>query len=196
MPQIYGKYIDKIPGIHEFLALKFYPTSQKVRQRWKTSGLSANFMADYFATFYPGGENENGINVQAEIKSAVSFIANELLENAMKFSDDSTLFPTSITLHSDENQILFIATNSLSKERMEQFKLYLEKLTNSDPYELYIETIERNAMEDTNSSGLGFLTMINDYAAELGWKFETKEIHGKQVHYVITSVKINFRGRG
>ncbi len=192
MSQIFGNYIEKISGIHEFLALKFFPTSKKVRQRWRTSGLSANFMADYFATFYPGGPNEEGIDVQAEIKSAVSFIANELLENAMKFSDDSTIFPTSITLHSDEEQILFIATNSLSEEGMEKFKVYLQMLTSSDPYELYIETIEKNAAEDGDGSGLGFLTMINDYAADLGWKFESKEIQGQLVHYVITSVKINF----
>ncbi len=192
MPQIFGNYIEKIYGIHEFLALKFYPTSKKVRQRWRTSGLSANFMSDYFATFYPGGPNEAGIDVQAEIKSAVSFIANELLENAMKFSDDSTIFPTSITLHSDEEQILFIATNSLSKQRMEEFKVYLQMLTTSDPYELYIATIEKNAAEEGDGSGLGFLTMINDYSAELGWKFETKEIQDVIVHYVVTSVKINF----
>jgi hypothetical protein len=192
MSEVFGNYIEKISGIHEFLALKFYPTSKKVRQRWRTSGLSANFMADYFATFYPGGPNEEGIDVQAEIKSAVNFIANELLENAMKFSDDSTLFPTSITLHSDEEQILFIATNSLSEQRMAEFKVYLQKLTTSDPYELYIETIERNAMEDNDRSGLGFLTMINDYSAELGWKFESKQIQDTLVHYVITSVRINF----
>lgn len=69
MAQIYGKYIDRIPGIHEFLALKFYPASQKVRQRWRTSGLSANFMADYFATFYPGGRMTMGSTYRQRSKA-------------------------------------------------------------------------------------------------------------------------------
>jgi hypothetical protein len=34
---------------------------------------------------------------------------------------------------------------------------------------LYILQLEKN---DDEQSGLGFLTMLNDYGAELGWKFE------------------------
>nr|WP_245912130.1 hypothetical protein [Calothrix elsteri] len=44
----------------------------------------------------------------------------------------------------------------------------------SDANELYFSQLEKNA-EDENStaSGLGLLSMINDYSAMLGWKFET-----------------------
>jgi len=39
---------------------------------------------------------------------------------------------------------------------------------------LYIHQLEQNAADETSTaSRLGFLTMINDYMATLGWKFET-----------------------
>jgi len=47
-----------------------------------------------------------------------------------------------------------------------------------DPGELLIERIEANAAEPFGSgSGLGLLTLMNDYGARLGWTFrqETPE---------------------
>jgi hypothetical protein len=39
---------------------------------------------------------------------------------------------------------------------------------------LYISQLEKNAeQESEGDSGLGLLTMINDYFAQIGWKFET-----------------------
>jgi hypothetical protein len=44
----------------------------------------------------------------------------------------------------------------------------------SDPNELYIHQLEKSAEDESNTiSGLGILTMMNDYLAEIGWKFET-----------------------
>ena len=39
---------------------------------------------------------------------------------------------------------------------------------------MYLQQIEINAESETESetSGLGLLTMINDYSAKIGWKFE------------------------
>jgi hypothetical protein len=43
-----------------------------------------------------------------------------------------------------------------------------------DPNELYFHQVERSVEDDSdNTSGLGLLTMINDYQAQLGWKFES-----------------------
>jgi len=36
-----------------------------------------------------------------------------------------------------------------------------------------VQQIEKSAEEENSgTSGLGFLTMLNDYSAKLGWKFE------------------------
>jgi hypothetical protein len=54
-----------------------------------------------------------------------------------------------------------------------KLELVIETLINSDPEQLYIQHLE-NLAEDENgmTSGLGFLTIIQDYLAKIGWKIE------------------------
>ena len=64
--------------------------------------------------------------------------------------------------------------NSVLPAQAENFKSFIKELINSDPDDLFIRKLEENAEnENTSSSGLGFLTMINDYSAKIGWKFDT-----------------------
>jgi hypothetical protein len=174
MTQIVGDFIVDLPKCEEYLILGFSPSSVPLKQRWRNNGLSADFMADYFTTFFPGDEKgDNGKDTRLHIKSAVSFIANELLENAMKFSDERFNFPVSIELHLEREMMVFVVMNTVHPQQAEQFQVFLEELINSDPADLYIEQLEKNATEESHTeSGLGLLTMINDYQAKLGWKFE------------------------
>lgn len=174
MTQIFGDFIDDLPKCEEYLILGFSPSSVPLKQRWRNNGLSADFMADYFTTFFPGDEeSSNGNNSRSEVKSAVSFIANELLENAMKFSDDRLNYPVSIELHLERETMVFLVTNSVHPQQVEQFQEFLKELIAADPGELYISHLEKNASDESHAqSGLGLLTMINDYQAKLGWKFE------------------------
>jgi hypothetical protein len=47
----------------------------------------------------------------------------------------------------------------------------MEILT-GDAEELYLKRLERNTEEGGGGSGLGYLTLINDYGVTLGFKFE------------------------
>src|SRR5918999_1510955 len=85
MAQIFGDFIDTQEGRGEYLKIGFSPNSISLQQRWRNNGLSADFLADYLSTFFPG-EDPDSAERQTEIKDAVSYVANELLENAMKFS--------------------------------------------------------------------------------------------------------------
>ncbi|MGL4498328.1 MAG: slr1658 superfamily regulator [Planktothrix sp.] len=181
MTQIFGDFVEVPPTSNEFLVIGFSPSSIPLKQRWRNNGLSANFMADYVTTFFPESEDDpTATNLQNEIKSAVSFIANELLENAMKFSDYTVNNPISIQLYLKTDRLIFVVVNTINQEVVESFQLFIEKLINSDPQEFYIEQIEKG-LESDNGSGLGYLTMINDYLARLGWKFETLETEPKIV---------------
>ena len=171
--QIFGDFVEALPISNEFLVIGFSPTSIPLKQRWRNNGLSANFMADYVTTFFPKSEDDlSGTHRQSEIKSAVSFIANELLENAMKFSDGRLNRPISIQLYLKSDRLIFVVINSIASHAVKPFQAYIHKLMTSDPQELYISQIEENIDSETQS-GLGYLTMINDYLARLGWKFET-----------------------
>jgi hypothetical protein len=171
--QIFGYFIDK-PLSQDQLTLKFSPSSIPIKERWRNNGLSADFMADYLATFVPrDDDNPDSIQRQDELKGAASYIANELLENSMKYCDYRVKYPVTIQLQLDADQIRFFVSNSISAESAQSFITFIEELTNSDPNEMYFRQIENNAEDDSgDSSGLGLLSMINDYSAMLGWKFQ------------------------
>lgn len=174
MNEIFGYYVDK-PLSQDQLTLKFSPSSIPIKDRWRNNGLSADFMADYLTTFFPKNDNDPSENQRhSEIKSATSYIANELLENSMKYCDYSVRYPISIQLQLDADQIRFFVTNSIPKASVESFKSFINELMVSDPSEMYFRQLEINAEnEESTASGLGFLSMINDYSAMLGWKFDT-----------------------
>lgn len=174
--QIFGNYVEK-PQQDEHLTLGFSPSAIPIKKRWRNNGLSADYIANYLATFFPiKPDQPDSIDKLAEMKSAVSYIANELLENSMKYADTTALYP--ITLHTqiENNKIRLFVDNSILAAQAENFQNFIRELLNSDPDELFIRKLEESAEdENTSSSGLGFLTMINDYSAKLGWKFDTVE---------------------
>ncbi len=175
MVQIYGEFQDNFPSSEERLSLQFSPSSLPLRQRWRNSGLSADFIADYLITFFPGDDaNPELSQQQAEIKSAASYVANELIENAMKFHYEASLKPICITLNLYYDKLIFHTTNVISALTYPKFEAFLQRLTTEDPQDLYFHQLEQNALQEVESdSGLGILTMINDYMAKIGWKFET-----------------------
>jgi hypothetical protein len=174
MIQTFGDFIE-LPASQEYLIIGFSPSSIPLKQRWRNNGLSADFMADYLATFFPGNEDDSStIERQAEIKSAVSYIANELLENAMKFNNETSEYPINIKLQLESDGVLFSVANSISPQGVEKFQAYIQQLLASEPSELYIQQLEKNAVEEScTDSGLGLLTMLTDYSAKIGWKFQT-----------------------
>lgn len=190
MAETFGNYEDINQARtqnQEYLKLSFSPSSIPIKQRWRNNGLSADFLGDYFTTFFPKSDDDPAsLRRQNEIKNAVSYIANELLENAMKFSDEQLNHTISIRLLLDKDRIIFSETNGISRGQADNFRAFINKLMNTDPNELYIQQLEENAMTDS-SAGLGYLTMVNDYGAELAWQFEDMGDNGVAV---TTEVKV------
>jgi hypothetical protein len=174
MIQTFGDFIE-LPASQEYLIIGFSPSSIPLKQRWRNNGLSADFMADYLATFFPGNEDDpSTIDRQAEIKSSVSYIANELLENAMKFNNETSEYPIDIKLQLESDKVIFSVVNSISPQAVDKFQAYIQQLLASEPSELYIQQLEKNAADEScTDCGLGLLTMLTDYTAKIGWKFQT-----------------------
>ena len=171
MEQSFGEFVEPQEGDGEYLKIGFRPSSITLQQRWRNNGLSADFLAGYLSTFFPGDDNAATAR-QAEIKDAISFIANELLENAMKFSFASSHHTVTIEMFLDADAVRLYTANGITPEAVAPFQQFIGKLLTSDTNELYIEQLERNAnAEGDTGSGLGFLTMINDYGARLAWNF-------------------------
>jgi hypothetical protein len=170
MIQTFGDVIDVInnpPDHQEYIVLEMsFNSAIPFSQRWRNNSLSADFIADYLTTFFP-----NDLDKQKEIKSTVSYIANELLENAVKFNDDSSI---RIRLHLCYDGVIFLVTNSISPQAVAAFQAYIQELMSHDPDELWMQKLTEDSENDNQtSSGLGLLTILIDYQAKLGWTFET-----------------------
>jgi hypothetical protein len=181
MTQIFGDFVEAKTQNEEFLTIGFSPSSVPLQHRWRNNGLSADFLADYLSTFFPGDDDE-ALDRQAEIKGAVNYVANELLENAMKFNYAPTQHSVSITMQLGKDNVRFYVLNSIDPQSTADFQAFIHKLLTEDTDELYMEQLMHNVEEEDDDddeanggSGLGFLTMLNDYDATLAWKFEPLE---------------------
>ena len=173
--RILGEYERSLPPSQEYLILSFSPGSIPLRQRWRNNCLSADFLADYLSTFFVcDNTQQSEVDKQAEVKSAVSYIANELLENGMKYCVKTSSFPISIQIHLTPNTIILQLTNSISSIQTQLFQTKIEQLLKGNPSEMYLAQLEKNALEENPSlSNLGLLTMLNDYEAKIGWHFKS-----------------------
>lgn len=171
-PQQFGIFPDAMPQSEEYLTLNFSPTSVPRQERWRNYGLSADFLGDYFSTFFPGDPDPTqAINRKETVKASVSYIANELLENAVKYSDAIANRAIHITLYLYEQEIIFQVVNCANQADVQRYQTFIQTLLNSDLDELYMQHLERSAL-GSGESHLGLLTMVQDYAAQFGWHFE------------------------
>lgn len=172
MKETFGDFTEQ-NGSSEFLIMSFSSKALPVTERWRNNSLSANFLADYWGTFFPVHDQSR----LTEVQDAVSFIANELLENALKFSIEADPSTIRISLYLFDKDLRFYVTNTIDPPSAQKFRAFLQRILTEDPHELYLSLLEgRGSHDDNAESRLGFLTILNDYEARLGWKFEA---HGQ-----------------
>ncbi len=182
-PRFLGNFIEPSEHQTEYLHIGFSPSSIPLKQRWRNNGLSADFLADYLSAFYPGENTQQ----HEELRDSVSHIANELLENAMKYNDESAVCPIHIRLHLNPEHLRIYVTNSLTFEHQTHLQKFIEKLLHSDPQSLYLQLIETSSLDTSlETSGLGLLGLLEDYQAQLGWKFSQTESEGVSILLVTT----------
>lgn len=195
MAQFIGDFRQILPSNHEFLLLGFSASATPLQKRWRNNGLSANFVADYLTTFFPLDDEMIAKDLHSsDVKGAVSYIANELLENAMKFSIAEAQYPIRFSLHlltEDPVTIILSTTNSIACDAVEPFQDFIKELLNADLDDLYMRQVENSVNGDEwVISGLGLITMKNDYAAKLGWKFEPID-HTEEAIALTTMVQLS-----
>jgi hypothetical protein len=138
---------------------------------WTLCNLTAQFTAHYFANFFLRGEGgPNQQRLILEHTHSVRYVMNELMENAVKFriSGDIGIKAGMLT-----DQFCCSVSNIASKHNAEKLQALLEEITSGDVQNLLLQRFETNAMDSNSaSSGLGFLTIINDYGAIFGCKIE------------------------
>ena len=135
---------------------------------WQHASATCEFLGDLFAHHHAqGGADYN------EARHAIIYLVNELLENAIKFRNPGDIM---LLCSLEDGNLELAVCNSTAPAVAEKFQSLLSEITSRDPGELLIERIEANAADETSSaSGLGLLTLMNDYGARLGWTFEQND---------------------
>lgn len=187
MKKIFGEFIEDFDSNYQSLELSFNKVDTSIKRQWRNHRLSAYFLADYLENLLPINDDNSNISDRLEeCKGTVSFIGNELLENAIKFKSINRHYPVKFGIHFLNNikedlreiNIIVFTENSIDDQNLEKFQEFIQQLLSFDTNELYIEQIEKTTEADnTDTSGLGLLSIINDYSAKLGWKFDRKSHH-------------------
>jgi hypothetical protein len=173
MSETLGNYGERASEC-EYLTLAFSPTSAPLRSRWRNNGLSADFLGDYVTTFLPTDGGMAAVkNKRNEIKHSVTYIANELLENAMKYHQPDVEIPIRIHLELASDHITVSVSNGISAVQAKRYKAFVEHLQEGDADDLLLRQQEESAnSSDLTMSCLGLLTIIGDYDAKLDWRFD------------------------
>lgn len=152
----------------EHMSLTMHPDSFPVR--WSLCNLTANFMADYFAELFPETDQEERLLSRQEISGAVSYVLNELVENAVKFNQNGDI---NVTVGIGTEDLVCVVSNQIMGNSAPKLRERLSELANEDPGELLRRQAEANAEDsDSDSAGLGYLIIMNDYGVTLGWKLD------------------------
>jgi hypothetical protein len=190
MSQTAGNFM-KLDENQAYLMLRFPFTSMPVQARWRNNGLSADFLADYWETFSCSNEILSPC-VCNEAKDAIRYIANELLENAVKFDYTPSKKPITVEFYISDQELRFHITNSIDPQKIEPFRQYIQQLLSLEDLDtLYLQQLERNAAIDSTESRLGLLTVLHNYRAELAWEFETDR-ESPEIIMLTTMARLDF----
>lgn len=131
---------------------------------WYHCSVTSDFLGEFFAD--ASGLADAELN---EARHSIGYLVNELLENAVKFRAAGDI---EINARLDSGTFELSVNNMVPEAVALRFQGLLEEITDRDPGDLLIEKIEANASDpDSGASGLGLLTLMNDYGVTLGWNF-------------------------
>jgi hypothetical protein len=135
--------------------------------RWSQCSATAEYFAEYFADVHAQACADDAD--RNEFVGTLSYIVNELVENAVKFSRGEAV---EVTVSIEGEELVALVSNQILATTVEGLIEKFRGLVAGDPTEMLIARVEANAVNpDAGVSGLGFLTMMADYGATLGWYF-------------------------
>ena len=118
-----------------------------------------------------------------EAIQSIEFALNELLENAIKYNHSGSII---ITVGLKYGTAVCIVSNQILSNSVAGLREKLIELITEDPNKLLIRQVEENFSQQMNKqSGLGFLVLLGDYQANLGWKFESLSHELTRIHTMV-----------
>lgn len=131
---------------------------------WHHCATTSDFVADLFALRFQSSRSD-----YKEVRHSIGYLINELIENAIKFRAPGEIL---IEASMDAESFKVKISNVVTGETASEFQSLLSEISVGDPGDLLIQRIEANAADPMmKGSGLGLLTLMNDYGARLAWIF-------------------------
>ena len=186
--EILGEYTEEIPGktiSESSISIK----SDDLYRNWRRVSLSSDFLGRYYSYFFPYQEKALKTMSRDEAENIISFVLNELVENTAKYSNTGD---KSVQIHIwlMDGVLLFKVSNFIDEEVAGSFVTLTREILHGDPEELYMKRLERNIEDEAGDSGLGYLTLINDFGIVLGFKFDKVD---KNVIQVTVQAKMKYK---
>ena len=122
---------------------------------WKKCGIVADFFGSYQALDYKFS-SEN-------VVSLISTIANELIENSVKFSFENSAI--SVKMQKIGPFISLETTNLASDKQIKKLMSFINKIKRKSFEQLFYDTIE-STNHKSNKSELGLITIMKDYTSD------------------------------
>jgi hypothetical protein len=168
--QTLGRYQEEVQG-NPLSETALHLSSTDMLQHWRRVSLSSDFLAKYYSFYFPYREKAKGRISREAAENSISFVLNELIENTAKYSNTpQTAVRVRVLLL--ERTILLEVSNSVTAALADEFLATMREVLSANTEELYLRKLEANLEKTRSDSGLGFLTLINDYQVALGFKFE------------------------
>lgn len=160
---VFGQFVDpaEAPPPLSHMHVQLLPLDMIVQ--WGRCGQTADYIASYLA--YHFRDFSRAMNV-------LSTVLNELIENAVKFSADK-MQPIHLAALFFGDTLLLQSTNPIREDQDEAFREFVERLFSEDLDDLFVTQVEHSAENDTELSGLGLITLKNDYVSGMGMRFHS-----------------------
>jgi len=149
---------------------------------WKHCSIVSDFLGNLYSA------HSRNLTIDAtHVSHNVSYMVNEIIENALKFRSAGDIEIVSAV---EGGQFRLRVTNLVTRGAAVRFQDVLAGLEGRDPSEMLIERIEQNAADAASAtSGIGLLTLMSDYGVRVGWKFakhgEADDIVRLETHAVL-----------
>src|SRR5262249_8728899 len=139
--KIIGDYDDNFSGQGNTISVSLFPESCKIR--WSQCSALADFLAGYFdSALATSTENAEW---RREMMGTIAYIMNELIENAVKFSQHGKI-ETIMSFLGDE--VVVVVQNSIKTSSVATFEAVLDEIMCGNPSSILVRKVEQNASDE------------------------------------------------
>jgi len=169
---------SKLKKLKEKVSLSFKMPIDHSKD-WEKCSLISNFFADYCVSSF---------HKKKEIKSILSTIINELIENAMKHSyqDQNEI---NIFLKNCEKEIVVITENIATSDTANNLIHTLNQLQTKDIESLIINRMKNNLMYNQEQSEIGLLNIIHNFKTSISAKITPIDRTNLNIIEIITRLE-------